>query len=159
MDKICEDYPNLRRNYARSVFASISINLGPRTVTRKHQDFLNIPFGWCVITAIGDYNYRRGGHLVLWDLKLVIEFPPGSTIFIPSACVSHSNIAVADTEHRYSFTQYTSGGIMRWVACGMQSLADLKRTGDGLSKGPDGIWADGAELLSTWAELKEALHL
>jgi hypothetical protein len=45
----------------------------------------------------------------------VIEFPPGCTILIPSACISHSNTGVTEGERRYSFTQYTAGAIFRWV--------------------------------------------
>ncbi|KAF7342717.1 hypothetical protein MSAN_02029600 [Mycena sanguinolenta] len=50
-----------------------------RTVTLPHLDFLNLSWGWCFITALGWYDYRRGGHLILWDLRLIIEFPPGAT--------------------------------------------------------------------------------
>lgn len=45
----------------------------------------------------------------------MVEFPPGCTIFIPSACVSHSNVGIRKGEHRYSFTQYTAGALFRWV--------------------------------------------
>ena len=98
LDSVCANDPNLKRNFEKSVFAAMTINLGPQTVTRKHVDHFNIPFGWCVITALGDFDYTRGGHLVLWELKLIIEFPAGSTIFIPSATINHSNIAVQPHE-------------------------------------------------------------
>ncbi|KAJ7819634.1 hypothetical protein B0H14DRAFT_2600560 [Mycena olivaceomarginata] len=78
-------------------------------------DFANLAFGLCAITALGDFDYKAGGHLVLWDCKLVIEFPPGCTILIPSAAIYHSNIPIGRKEHRYSFTQYTAGGLFRWV--------------------------------------------
>ena len=58
--------------------------------------------------------------MILWDLGLVIEFPPGSTIFIPSAALEHSNASIQEHERRYSFTQFTSGGIFRWVDYGFQ---------------------------------------
>jgi len=58
--------------------------------------------------------------MILWDLGLVIEFPPGSTIFLPSASLVHSNASIQKDERRYSFTQYTSGGIFRWVDYGFQ---------------------------------------
>jgi hypothetical protein len=54
--------------------------------------------------------------------QLVIEFPPGSTILIPSSILSHSNTAVDDQEHRYSFTQYAAGGLFRWVDNGFRTL-------------------------------------
>ncbi|KAJ6550301.1 hypothetical protein B0H19DRAFT_1074163 [Mycena capillaripes] len=50
--------------------------------------------------------------------KLIIEFPPGCTILIPSAAIFHSNIPIAAHKRRYSFTQYTSGGLFRWVEHG-----------------------------------------
>ena len=57
---------------------------------------------------------------MLWDLQLVIEFPPGSTILIPSAALHHSNTPIQKGEERYSFTQYTAGGLFRWVDHGFQ---------------------------------------
>ncbi|KAJ7736060.1 hypothetical protein B0H14DRAFT_3516650 [Mycena olivaceomarginata] len=38
------------------------------------------------------------------SMVLVIEFPPGCTILIPSAAIYHSNIPIGRKEHRYSFT-------------------------------------------------------
>ncbi|EDR02208.1 uncharacterized protein LACBIDRAFT_332549 [Laccaria bicolor S238N-H82] len=63
---------------------------------------------------------RLGSHLVLWDLGLVIEFPPGSTIFIPLALLDHSNASIQKEEQRYSFMQYTAGGTFQWVDYGFQ---------------------------------------
>ncbi|KAK0442271.1 uncharacterized protein EV420DRAFT_1485394 [Desarmillaria tabescens] len=85
-------------NWASSIFASATFNFGPRTLCFRHTDSANLPFGWCTITALGRYNFRRGGHLVLWDLKLVVDFPPGSTILIPSAILRHSNTAIGKRE-------------------------------------------------------------
>ncbi|KAJ7620521.1 hypothetical protein DFH06DRAFT_1010638, partial [Mycena polygramma] len=39
------------------------------------------------------FDPNLGGHLILWDLNLVIRFPPGSSIFIPSALLRHSNVS------------------------------------------------------------------
>jgi len=63
------------------------------------MDFGNLPYGWCAITSLGPFDPKRGGHLVLWDLQLVIEFPPGSTILIPSAVLQHSNIPIHQNTH------------------------------------------------------------
>ncbi|KAL1740800.1 hypothetical protein HDZ31DRAFT_46760, partial [Schizophyllum fasciatum] len=113
-----ENDPTLRRNFARSIWACITINFGLRTVTFKHRDFGNLPFGWCAITALGRFDPDRGGHLVLWECELVIRFPPGSTIIIPSAIINHSNTVIGGRETRYSVTQYTAGAIFRWVQHG-----------------------------------------
>lgn len=115
------EYPRLRRNFTSSIFAASTYNLGPQTVCLPHTDFANLPFGWCAVTALGSYNPKTGGHLILWDCELVIEFPPGSTILLPSAIVSHSNVAIGKSETRYSFTQYMAGGLFRWVENGFQT--------------------------------------
>lgn len=61
---------------------------------------------------------------MLWDLHLVIEFPPGSTILIPSASLRHGNTAIQPGETRYSFTQYTAGGIFRWIEHGFRKTSE-----------------------------------
>ena len=101
-------------------------NLGPRVVCFPHVNFTNFPFGLCAITAIGDFNPSKGGHLVLWDCKLVIEFPPGSTILILSAVLTHSNAKVASHETRFSFSQYSAGGLFRWVDHGFQTVVSYR---------------------------------
>jgi hypothetical protein len=84
-------------------------------VCRPHIDFGNLAWGWCAITALGHFDPDRGGHLILWDLKLIIRFPPGSTILLPSAIISHSNTPIQRGETRSSFVQYSAGGLFRWV--------------------------------------------
>ncbi|KAJ7066854.1 hypothetical protein B0H15DRAFT_794250 [Mycena belliarum] len=118
LDALTYDHnPALKRNFPAtfSAFAAATLNFGPVTVTYPHIDALNLAWGWCAITALGNFNPDVGGHLVLWDLKLVIRFPAGSTILIPSAILRHSNIAIASGETRFSFTQYTAAGLFRWV--------------------------------------------
>ncbi|KAF9070523.1 hypothetical protein BDP27DRAFT_1195270, partial [Rhodocollybia butyracea] len=53
-------------------------------------------------------------HLVLWNLKLAIRFPPKSTVLFPSALITHSNIPVQGHEERHLIIQYSSGGLFRW---------------------------------------------
>ncbi|KAJ8083319.1 hypothetical protein PM082_009191 [Marasmius tenuissimus] len=80
--------------------------------------------GFCAITPLspptGGYDYCCGGHLIVWDLKIVIEFPPGTTILLPSAIFRHSNVAIGKSEKRYSITQYSAGSLFRWVEHGFQ---------------------------------------
>lgn len=64
---------------------------------------------------------------MLWELGLIIEFPPGSTIFLPSAAIAHSNTPVAAHETRTSFAQFTAGGLFRWAAHGFQSDEEFFR--------------------------------
>lgn len=145
------------RPFSRSVFASCTFNLGPNAWTFKHCDVLNLPFGWCPVTSLSDFDPTKGGHLVLWDVKLVIEFPPGSTILIPSATIAHSNVPVAKHEHRASFTQYSAGGLFRYVDNDFMTAAELaaknpEKYQENLDKKED-RWEMGVGLWSTLNEL------
>ncbi|KAJ7067710.1 hypothetical protein B0H15DRAFT_925945 [Mycena belliarum] len=122
-------YPELRRNFVGSVFACAAFNFGPNVWTVKHRDIQNLAFGWCAVQALGQFAPEHGGHIILWDLKLVIEFPPGSTILLPSATVSHSNLPVdvKAGEKRASFTQYTPGGLFRFIDNGFRTEGQFAR--------------------------------
>ncbi|KAJ7079410.1 hypothetical protein B0H15DRAFT_787992 [Mycena belliarum] len=118
-------FPHLRRNFVGSVFSCAAFNFGPNVWTFKHRDDQNLGFGWCAVQAVGPFDPTKGGHLVLWDLKLVVEFPPGATILLPSATVAHSNLPVQAGDKRASFTQYTPGGLIRFVDNGFRTEKDL----------------------------------
>ncbi|KAI0055665.1 hypothetical protein BV25DRAFT_1815289, partial [Artomyces pyxidatus] len=119
--------PSLSKPFRNSVFPTATFNLGPQAVTLPHRDAQNVPYGWCAITALGDYNPELGGHLYLWELKMVVEFPPGSTILVPSALITHGNTPIQPGEVRQSFTQYCSGSLMRWHAYRFRTREALKR--------------------------------
>ena len=102
------------------MFSAATYNLGPRTVCFKHKDSANLAFGMCAVTALGKFDGTKGGHFILWECALVVEFPPGSTILLPSATISHSNVNVGKNERWYSFTQYTAGDIFQWVENGFK---------------------------------------
>ncbi|KAI9429108.1 hypothetical protein H4582DRAFT_2090056 [Lactarius indigo] len=80
--------------------------------------------GWCSITPLGSFNPKEGGHIILWDFGLVIEFPPGSTVLIPSALITHSNTPLQAGETRFCLIQYAAGGLFRWVENGFQTQGD-----------------------------------
>lgn len=125
MEALHQHHPDLRQNFSDGAWAAATVNFGPRTVCFKHKDFNNLAFGWCAITSLGNFDPSRGGHLILWELGLVITFPAGATVLIPSACISHSNTAVGSHETRYSFTQYSAGGLFRWVERGFQKKEEF----------------------------------
>ncbi|KAJ6569172.1 hypothetical protein B0H19DRAFT_850551, partial [Mycena capillaripes] len=113
-------HSHLRRPFACSVFFAAAFNFGPRVWTFRYHDILNLAFGWCAVQALGKFNPKKGGHLVLWDLKLVIEFPAGALILLPLATIAHSNVPVQEGEERVSFTQFSVGGIFRHIDNGFQ---------------------------------------
>ncbi|KIP01616.1 hypothetical protein PHLGIDRAFT_43488, partial [Phlebiopsis gigantea 11061_1 CR5-6] len=75
-------------------------------------------FGWCAIQSLDDFDSIKGGHLVLQQMDIVVGFPPGSTVLIPSAIVTHGNTPTQEHERRSSLVSYTSGGLFRWVEYG-----------------------------------------
>ncbi|KAF9058659.1 hypothetical protein BDP27DRAFT_1432457 [Rhodocollybia butyracea] len=50
-------------------------------------------------------------HLVLWNLGLVIRFPPSSSILFPRALVTHSRLHGKEKGTRCAVVQYFSGGL------------------------------------------------
>ncbi|RDX41188.1 hypothetical protein OH76DRAFT_1459245 [Lentinus brumalis] len=130
--------PDLRWNFERNVFAAGTFNFGPQSIASVHTNDKNLAFGWCAVMALGDFDPRKGGHLVLWDLKLVMEFPPGTVMFIPSAILRHSNTTIAP------------GGLFRWVDCGMQTQKSFFEQGRKHTKTGAQRWLDGVGLYSQW---------
>ncbi|KAJ7705954.1 hypothetical protein B0H16DRAFT_1746966 [Mycena metata] len=130
--------PDLRRPFVGSVYFCAAFNFGRNVWTFKHRDILNLAFGWCAIQALGRYDATLGGHLVLWDLKLVVEFPHGALILLPSAT-------------------FSAGGIFRYVDNGFQTVAELERNDPEeyarLSARMASRWEEGLGLLSTLDEL------
>ncbi|KAJ7226561.1 hypothetical protein C8J57DRAFT_1535044 [Mycena rebaudengoi] len=152
---------HLERNFPKSVFSSAAFNFGPDVWTIKHRDVLNAPFGMCAVQVLGDFDATKGSHLVLWDLKLVIEFPAGATILLPSATICHSNLPVQPSDTRSSFTQYTAGGLMRYVDNGFHTKRELAENEleeySRMCLLKETHWEMGLALLSTVDELLEAL--
>jgi hypothetical protein len=148
----------IKRMYEGSAFAAMTFNIGPRTITFPHRDWANLSWGWCAICALGEFDSNEGGHLVLWDLKLAIRFPSGSTIIIPSAMVRHSNTSVGKNDTRYSVTQYSAGGLFRWVengfkADGKWSKKAKKYEKEVQRKEGKTRWEKGLTMLSNLSEL------
>ncbi|KAJ7029622.1 hypothetical protein C8F04DRAFT_1264702 [Mycena alexandri] len=126
-----QKHPNLIHTFSNSVFPAVTLNCGD-AVTFEHCDIFNIVHGLCPITSGGHFNHVLGGHLYLRQLRLIIQFPSGATILIPSGCLDHGNTPIQTGETRYSITQYAAGGLFRWAAYGYQSGKSLlAQTGRG----------------------------
>lgn len=142
----------------KSVFTSVSFNMGPSTISWPHKDTFNLAFGWCAITALGNFDPDKGGHLVLWELGLIIRFPPGSTILIPSALLTHSNVPIQQGEERYSIIQYTSSGLFRWVYNGFKTDKDFNSSATPEMKAKreedrQARWGFGLSKFSLWNDI------
>jgi len=148
-------HAHLEHNFTNSIFPAASFNCGPQTVSLEHTDYNNLSHGLCALTALGQYDHTLGGHLILFGLKLLVQFPAGSTALIPSGCVGHGNTPIREGEFRLSIAQYAAGGLFRWVAYGFRSAKSLLKTkaGKALKKEIDMAagerWREGLALFST----------
>ncbi|KAI0640482.1 hypothetical protein C8Q79DRAFT_921566 [Trametes meyenii] len=125
LKKQCNKHPTLQFNFTNSMFPATTFNFGPGAVCIEHVDCMNDACNWCHIAALGSFDPDHGEHFVLFDFKLVIRFPPGSSILIPSSIVRHANTSIRPGECRMSMTQYCAGGLMRWVETGFRTLGDF----------------------------------
>ncbi|KAF9060902.1 hypothetical protein BDP27DRAFT_1236045 [Rhodocollybia butyracea] len=112
--------PALQPNFDNSVYSCMTVNFGPAMWSYIHTDSKNDPTIPCTVTAGGEYDHTKGGHIVLWDFNLVLEFPPGATIILPLALILQKG------EKRVSVTQYTAGGIWHWLEYRGQTKDDFK---------------------------------
>ncbi|KAJ7030152.1 hypothetical protein C8F04DRAFT_1211808 [Mycena alexandri] len=159
LQPLFEHDPSLRHNFSNSILPTVTFNLGPKSVTFEHADELNRPLGWCFVTNDGHFDPRKSAHLYLKQLKLVVEFPPTSTSAFPSAVIEHGNTPLGPDETRYAITQYTPGGLFRWVKYGSKTSKQLlaQKGGAALKAMYDGLpgqrRADGLDLFSKVDEL------
>lgn len=102
------------------VFAACTFNIGGRVVTELHVDSQNFGPGLCAVTSLGHYDPVEGGHIILVEFGIIVEFPPFSTILLPSALVTHGNTAIACDGERMSMTRYMAAGLILWAARGFK---------------------------------------
>ncbi|KAJ6460705.1 hypothetical protein C8R47DRAFT_993978, partial [Mycena vitilis] len=98
-------------------WTSATFDLGPQTVTVPQSPPGHVRWCWLAITALGTFDPRLGGHIILWDIGRVLQFPPGATVLIPSL-LRFSIARIQPGETRYSLTQYFAApeGWERWPA-------------------------------------------
>lgn len=116
--------PTLRFAFGNSVYPACTMNLGPQSVSFLHGDGGDYPGIPGSIHAFGSFDPREGGHLIAFEYRFFIRFPAG-TLSLLSSGVRHGNTPVHDGETRYSFTQYVSGQLIKWVAYGCRPAGDV----------------------------------
>ena len=139
------DDPKLSQPFPNCAFAAAHVNFPPMAYTRLHTDHLNHVAGLCALWAIGDYDPDKGGHLILWDLKLIIRFPPGNLILIPSALITHGNFGVYQGESRCAFVMFSAAGLFRWCLNDMRSDKEF-------------VEDSSPERLEDWHQYRESLR-
>ncbi|KAJ7150007.1 hypothetical protein C8R43DRAFT_1128074 [Mycena crocata] len=101
-------------------------NFRPNVWMFHQHDVLNLLFDWCAVQSGSPFDTTKGGHLVLWDLMLVVKFPPGALILLLSATINHSNVPMQEGDKQVSFTQFTASSLIRFVDNGFRTEAELK---------------------------------
>jgi predicted 2-oxoglutarate/Fe(II)-dependent dioxygenase YbiX len=149
--------PSLVENFKNGAWATMTIHFDSQTVSCPHNDMDNLAYGWSCITALGNFDPHKGGHLVLWDVNMVVTFPPGSTVMIPSAVVLHSNTPISSAERRHTLIQHSPAGLFRWVDNDFQSdeARELQSSTEELQKREktnQTRWSEGLALLPTYQE-------
>ncbi|KAJ7760607.1 hypothetical protein B0H14DRAFT_2403885, partial [Mycena olivaceomarginata] len=132
-----------------SVYPTVTLNLGPHVVMPEHVDMLNNPFGMCAITSNRNFNHTKGGHIYMGLLKIVCEFPSGSTVLLLSGTCGHGNMPIRPGESRYSMIQYGAGALYHWAAYRYQSTESLLSQPDGARQKREIDGAPGAR--AAWA--------
>ncbi|KAJ6542988.1 hypothetical protein B0H19DRAFT_884226, partial [Mycena capillaripes] len=101
-----------------SVFSAVTFEFGgPHLQTTPTGQPDHYEAGtWSVLTALRKYSHLHGGHIILWNLGLVVSFPPGATILIPTGIIRYSFVKVREGDHRYAVLQWAGAGITRWLA-------------------------------------------
>ena len=112
LNALYNKHSHLKKLFKNSIFPTLTFNCSSHIVTLEHVDSTNIPYGLCAICALGSYNPIEGGHIILFNLGLVIQFPPSSIMLISSSTICHGNVRIKPHEMRQSFTQYYSGGLL-----------------------------------------------
>jgi len=59
----------IRAVFPGSPFFATTLNMGPQTVCFAHRDYWNLLHGTCGIGALGPFDHRTGGHLILHETQ------------------------------------------------------------------------------------------
>ncbi|KAK6966286.1 hypothetical protein R3P38DRAFT_2591158 [Favolaschia claudopus] len=117
-EEMLDHNPNTFYPNEASVFSAATMELGGAhfNIRDPRGDLRDLePAGWNILTALGRYRAIHGGHVIFWQLGLVIQFPPGSSILLPAGVVNYSFVKVDPTETRFSLLQWSGGGVRRFL--------------------------------------------
>ena len=131
-------------------FASCTVNLGKASITDWHLDLKNLAFGVCALGIFGQFNYRRGGHLILKRAKVVVELARGDVVFFLSAIFPHKNAGIGVDETRRALVFYSQGSLFRWIADVDGNNKEAGESGE--------VWCQGLSLLNTWEVMKSVAN-
>ncbi|KAJ7186911.1 hypothetical protein C8R46DRAFT_879457 [Mycena filopes] len=115
-ESFLQEFPDALYPSASSVFSAATVEFsGPhlRATNSRHE-----PTTWSILIALGHYSATHGGHIILWDLGLIVGFPSGCCILLPTGLIRYSFVKVRANETRHSIVQWAGPGITRWLQNG-----------------------------------------
>jgi hypothetical protein len=142
IEDICSEFPECHLPFQQLPFAQYTMNVGKKSVCRVHLDGSNIAAGLCMACPLGSFDYKKGGHLILHELKLILEVPAGSIALFPSALVAHENIPIQPGETRQAITAFTSANLFQYRDNGFESVPKDRTKAEMEAEG-DAVWAEG----------------
>ncbi|KAE9391193.1 hypothetical protein BT96DRAFT_832402 [Gymnopus androsaceus JB14] len=104
------DNPQIEHAFRDCCYPACHLNLH-NVSTLIHRDYWKLVFLMCTIACMGPFDHTRGGYIIAWLLHLVFEFPSGSVMYLPSACVTHSNTPIAPHECCHSMAFFVPAGL------------------------------------------------
>jgi hypothetical protein len=153
LTSICSRVPDCKWPVDGLPFAGFTINVDDVCICDPHVDGSNPAWGLCLICPFGRFNHTAGGHLVLHELKLILELEPGSIALIPSALITHQNVPIAFGEQRHAFTAYTPARMFQWVDCGFKLQKELNLSEAKKIERGKQVWKDGRKRFPHFSQL------
>jgi hypothetical protein len=113
LSRLYKEVPSLMQGlpFHSSIYPACTFHFGPQSVSCTQQDMPGFPRA---MSALGDFDDVRGGHLVLVDHDLAIQFPSGTSIVI-SSTTRYRIAAVSAGEHHYTLTQYFPTSLVNYI--------------------------------------------
>ncbi|KAJ7909217.1 hypothetical protein B0H13DRAFT_1877968 [Mycena leptocephala] len=136
---------DLRRELP-GVFPAAEFDLGELGSAPRLQD-KDVLHGWRALTALGTYDSRYGGDIILWDDGFVLRFPPGATFLFPAALMRYSFVEVQPGLHRYITNGYVSDSTFERTADKRAMESMHRARGRRLEAGTDVDWTRFIESL------------
>ncbi|KAJ6454920.1 hypothetical protein C8R47DRAFT_1082910 [Mycena vitilis] len=145
--------------YQPTAFSEIQYRFSvPDSVPRRELN--DEPFAFRAVTAVGQYGVSEG-QLTLWNERVIVEFPPGSTFVFPATLVRYSFTTVEKPGWQMLITQSCAVGLRNHVASGFEERYQRERQFASKSKAKAhrmAIAEAGVGLYSTVAELDAMLE-
>jgi hypothetical protein len=144
IEKTQRAFPDSRPLAPNLPFAQCTLNVGEKSTSGEHVDGKNFASGLCTVAPVGRFDYSRGGHLIMHELRIILEVPAGSIVFFPSAIITHENTPVQQGETRQVVTAYASGSVFQSADSNFVPQGKGRPEAEKIAHGKS-VWRDGIQ--------------